>query len=121
MAKVLVVDDDPLVRLVTADHLLDAGFEVLEAPSADGALPLLESQADISAVVTDVRMPGTLNGLELAQIVRCRWPMLPIVVLSGYAPSQLGTVPAGATFLSKPFDADQLLRCLAALPPDERP
>lgn len=118
MAKILVVDDDPLVRLVTADHLLDAGFEVLEAPSADGALPLLDADQGITAVVTDVQMPGTMNGLDLAQIVRRRWPLLPIVVLSGYAPTQLGTVPAGATFLSKPYDPDALLRCLATLPGD---
>ena len=74
VAKILVVDDDPLVRFVTADHLQDAGFEVVEAPSADGALPLLEAGDGIAALVTDVQMPGSMNGLELAQIVRRRWP-----------------------------------------------
>ena len=119
VAKILVVDDDPLVRFVTADHLQDAGFEVVEAPSADCALPLLEAGDGIAALVTDVQMPGSMNGLELAQIVRRRWPSLPIVVVSGYAPPQLGTVPAGATFLTKPYDPDELLRCLAALPGEQ--
>jgi CheY-like chemotaxis protein len=66
---VLVVEDDPHVRASTVEALEAEGFEVIEAPSADYAVTLLRSRGDIDAVFTDVAMPGTLNGFDLARLV----------------------------------------------------
>ena len=116
MARILLVDDDPLVRFLICSHLTEGGFEVIEAESGDSALPLLEMGADLAGLVTDVQMPGDLNGFDLAQIARERWPTLPIVVVSGFAPPGLGGLPVGAAFLAKPFSPEELLRCLPPVP-----
>lgn len=116
MARILLVDDDPLVRFLVANHLQEGGFDVIEAESGDAALPLLEMGADLAGLVTDVQMPGCLNGFDLARIARERWPALPIVVVSGFAPPGLGGIPAGAAFLAKPFSSEELLRCLPPAP-----
>jgi len=80
---VLVVEDDPLVRLDIAIAMSDAGFAVLEADCADAALEMLETRSRISVVFTDIDMPGTIDGLELAHIVAQRWPHIPVLVTSG--------------------------------------
>ena len=71
---VLVVEDEPLIRSDLSDLLTDMGYTVLEAASADQAIALLETRAEIIAVITDVHMPGSMDGLALARIVRERWP-----------------------------------------------
>ncbi|NEU14828.1 response regulator [Methylobacterium sp. BTF04] len=106
---VLVVEDDPLVRLVTEDVLTEAGFRVIEVPNADDALIVLEARPDIRFVVTDVEMPGTLNGLTLARHVRHRWPQVGIVVCSGRVRPGEGDLPSGVQFLSKPFIPSELI------------
>ena len=66
---VLVVEDEVLVRMIVAEVLSEAGFTVLESASADAALTVLETRRDVQVLVTDVNMPGSLDGLGLAQIV----------------------------------------------------
>ncbi|MEX6506822.1 response regulator [Jiella sp. M17.18] len=100
---VLLVEDDPLVRMVMSDTLTDAGFRVLEAGSADTALVLLEARNGIVAIATDVDMPGPINGFTLARLVRRSWPSVGIVVASGARRPQGAELPAGAIFLPKPF------------------
>ena len=79
---VLVVEDATLVRMFMADFLDEAGFKVFEAVNADEALTVLQARPDVQAVVTDIEMPGSTNGLELARTVRERWPSVEIVVTS---------------------------------------
>jgi CheY-like chemotaxis protein len=69
---VLVVEDETLVRMFMADFLDEAGFKVFEAVNADEALTVLQARPDIQVVVTDIEMPGTMNGLELTRVVRER-------------------------------------------------
>jgi CheY-like chemotaxis protein len=69
---VLVVEDETLVRMFMADFLDEAGFRVFEAVNADEALTVLQARPDIQVVVTDIEMPGTMNGLELTRVVRER-------------------------------------------------
>lgn len=99
----LVVEDDPLVRGTLAEGLADAGFEVLEAEDAEEGLALISCRPDISALLTDINLPGE-DGFSLARAARMLRPDLPIVYASGrhrYAdPDQ--AVP-GAPFLPKPF------------------
>jgi CheY-like chemotaxis protein len=82
-AIVLVAEDQLLVRAYIADVLVDGGFEALEASNADEAFELLQTRNDIDALLTDVEMPGTMNGLTLATLARRCWPHLAIVVMSG--------------------------------------
>lgn len=112
--SVLVVEDDVLLRLLTAEDLRAAGFTVLEASSADEAMVILDSAVAIDLVLTDIRMPGSMDGLALAGFVRQRWPELKIVVASGERPGQAALAVADA-FLPKPYDSARLLARLEAL------
>jgi CheY-like chemotaxis protein len=99
---ILVVEDDFLVRLDISDELISAGFRVIQAASADEALRVLQGGVAIDLVLTDVRMPGTLDGVELARRVRAAWPRLKIIMVSGDLPS----VPADGSvdlFFAKPY------------------
>ena len=80
---VLVVEDQTLVRMFMADFLDEAGFKVFEAVGADEALTVLEARPDVQAVVTDIEMPGSMNGIELTHVIRDRWPGIGVVVTSG--------------------------------------
>jgi CheY-like chemotaxis protein len=84
-ACVLVVDDDPLVRFATVQILADAGFEIIEAEDAAEALAILKSHDQgIDVLVTDVRMPGRMNGFELSSVAKRKWPELRVIVTSGF-------------------------------------
>jgi CheY-like chemotaxis protein len=67
---VLAVEDEPIVRMSMSDFLDDAGYKVFEAVNADEAIALLQARSDVQVVVTDIEMPGSMNGLELARVVR---------------------------------------------------
>jgi CheY-like chemotaxis protein len=102
---VLVVEDEPLVLINAMDTLTDEGFEAIGAANADQALRILESRNDISIVFTDVNMPGSMDGLKLAQAVRGRWPPIQIIVASAFRLPGGGALPAGGRFFQKPYDA----------------
>ena len=83
-AAVLIVEDEPLIRMGAVVLIEDAGFEVYEAGSADDAIALLEVHKEICLIFTDVDMPGSMDGLKLAHYVRGRWPPVKIIVTSGH-------------------------------------
>ena len=83
-SRVLVVEDEALVRLSTREEIEAAGFKVYEAHNADEAIRLLEANPDIELIFTDVDMPGSMDGVKLAHYVRKRWPPVKIIVTSGY-------------------------------------
>lgn len=101
---VLVVDDEPLIRMDAVGMLEDAGFRVLEAANADEAIDILQTTTDIWAIFTDVDMPGSMDGLRLAHAVRDRWPPVHIFVISGHRIVDATDLPAGGRFFSKPYD-----------------
>lgn len=107
---VLIVEDEPLVRELAGVAISEAGFEVVEAADADEALEILEARSDVGVLCTDVDMPGSLNGLELARIVHERWPAMRLVVTSGRAPAD---VPDDGRFLRKPYTLDALAETVA--------
>jgi DNA-binding NtrC family response regulator len=98
---VLVVEDEPLIRMNMAATIEDAGFKVYEAANADRAVELLENEDDIYVMCTDVDMPGSMNGIELAHYARSLWP-IEIIVTSGHREVALSELPPGAFFLPKP-------------------
>src|SRR5690348_13728784 len=83
-SRVLIVEDEILIRSVMADELRDQGYQVIEAEAADQAAELLEREC-FDLLLTDVRMPGKLDGIDLAQHARSVCPGLPVLVVSGYA------------------------------------
>ncbi|PZR82887.1 MAG: hypothetical protein DLM68_15345 [Hyphomicrobiales bacterium] len=106
---VLIVEDEPLVRLTGADLLAEAGFEVLEASNADEALRILEATAAVRVVFSDVEMPGSLDGFGLARHICQCWPGIGIVLTSGHRiPAE--TIPSEGRFLPKPYDGQALVR-----------
>jgi two-component system, response regulator PdtaR len=105
----LVVEDEVIVRLHIADIVEGAGFTAVEAFNADEAIELLTSRSDIRVVITDVNMPGPMDGLELAHAVRNRWPPVEIIVMSGKRRPNDDDLPARGMFFSKPVD-ERLLR-----------
>jgi two-component system, response regulator PdtaR len=80
---VLIVEDDALLRMLAVEIVEEAGFVAIEAADADEAVSLLESRSDIVLLLTDIDMPGSMNGLTLAHAVRNRWPSIKILVVSG--------------------------------------
>src|SRR3954470_1387933 len=96
---VLVVEDEPIVRALAADMLEDAGFEVVEAPTADYAATVLETRPDVRVVFTDVHMPGRMNGYDLARLIDDHHHRIGIVVTSGKAGPQPGELSPKASFL----------------------
>jgi two-component system, response regulator PdtaR len=99
---ILLVEDEILVRLWTADELRDAGFRVVEAANADEALTRLHDGGPVDLLMTDIRMPGSMDGLGLARTVHAEWPGLKIVVASAHMQAAAGdTIDA---FFGKPYD-----------------
>jgi len=110
---VLVVEDEPLVRQFAVETLREAGFETLEAGGAEEALQILESRRDLKVLVTDVRMPGPVNGYFLARKVRERWPYVEIILASGYAAPDRRDIGFDCDLLVKPFESEELVRRVA--------
>ena len=95
---VLIVEDEPLVRIGAVNIIEDAGFKVIQAESADEAIRVLECRGDIRVVFTDIHMPGSMNGLKLAHAVRNRWPPIKIIVTSGRDLIAEQVLPEGGRF-----------------------
>lgn len=100
----LVAEDDAIVRMDAASVFEDAGFEVLEAGDAHEAWDILSGRSDIILLLTDVEMPGTMNGLDLANKVHTTWPNIEIIVCSGRIKPKGGELPPPVLFLGKPVD-----------------
>jgi two-component system, response regulator PdtaR len=114
---VLAVEDEPLILMLAIDMIRDAGFEPLWASNADEAISILESRDDIRIVFTDINMPGSMDGIKLAQAVRGRWPPIKIIVTSGFSGRELKLLPVGSHFIPKPYDAGQISDALCSLVP----
>ena len=100
-----------LIRMMAVDALTDAGFAVMEVEHADDALNILTAQAhEVRALFTDINMPGTMDGLELAHHVRGNWPWIALLVASGKAQPAPEAMPPGSRFLPKPYNPDHVVQ-----------
>lgn len=104
-----------MVRMVAVDMLEDAGFAVLEAPTADAAWALLERAPRVDLLFTDIDMPGSMDGLALAGRVAERWPHIGLVVTSGRFGLRDDDLPDDGRFLPKPYRQTQLLETIRAV------
>jgi CheY-like chemotaxis protein len=112
---VLVVEDEFLLRMHAVSLLQEAGFDTLEAGSADEAITLLETRRDIRIVFTDINLPGSMDGLRLAHAIRHRWPPIELVLTSGHIRVGKEDMPERGLFLAKPYEATELVRTVRSL------
>ena len=106
---VLVVDDEAMLRFIAIDVLEENGFQVLEAEDARAALKVLADHPDVRVLFTDVNMPGTLDGLDLARETHARWPDIKLVVTSGRPRPADKAIPDDGRFVAKPYSPDSLV------------
>jgi len=109
---VLVVEDEPLLRMMAVDLVESAGFVAVEAANADEAVQILETRTDIRIVFTDIDMPGSIDGMMLAAAVRDRWPPIEIIITSGHRLVKDLDLPAGSVFFPKPYDTAKVTATL---------
>lgn len=107
--EIIVVDDEPILRMVFSDVLQDAGHSVSDASSADEALALLEGGCSALVVVTDVHMPGVINGFDLARMICRKWPHIGVVIVSGRLRPTRDDLPDESRFLAKPVSPELLV------------
>jgi CheY-like chemotaxis protein len=111
-AVVLVADDEALIRMFTADYLIEAGYRVVEASSGAEALRLLETTPDVRVLLTDVEMPGGMDGLALVRAVQMRWPEMVVIVTSGRVYPTGNELAPSAGFLQKPVREEAVVRMI---------
>ena len=111
----MVVDDEVLIRLLAVDVLHDAGFEVIEACSADEAVDLLAAGVAVDLLFTDVNMPGTMDGLDLTTYLKGAYPTLPIILTSGGVLAHVLKEAGPAAVVVKPYTEAELVRAVGSV------
>jgi CheY-like chemotaxis protein len=117
-ASILVVDDEPLIRMVAVEILEDHGYSVVEAEDGPSALKILGARPDIDLLVTDVGLPNGMNGRQVADAIRVQRPDLPVLFITGYAENAVlnhGHLEHGMQVMTKPFSADAFARRVSEL------
>ncbi|UVC10468.1 response regulator [Rhizobium sp. TH2] len=102
----LVVDDEPIIRMDTADMVAEEGFEVIKARTLEDAFKFLTDCPSLKLVVTDIETPGSMTGCQLAWEVANRWPHICVVVASGAGRPVDGELPPSTIFIAKPISQD---------------
>lgn len=111
--RVLIVEDDPLIREFTVDALREEGFEVFQASDGEEALAWCKQRiADV--LVTDIRLPGKIDGWQIAESCREHDPDLPVVYATGFSPVAARPVP-GSVSLQKPYHPEEIVRAIRQL------
>jgi len=105
---VLVVEDEMLIRILATDSLQESGFTVLEAADAAEALRILDEHDDVDVLVTDVNMPGPMDGVALAELMHDRRPELGLIITSGRGELDPADLPTTSLYLAKPYLPRQL-------------
>lgn len=109
---VLVVEDEFLSRLHAVNLVEDAGYIAVEASNADEAITILEARKDIRIVFTDIDMPGSMDGLKLAHVIRHRWPLIELILTSGHFDLSDSEIPERGRFFSKPYRDKEIISAL---------
>jgi two-component system, response regulator PdtaR len=112
MTTILIVEDDVLANEHLEFILQQAGYEVLSATSADEAEELLEDHEDVQIIVTDINLPGTMNGLKLAAAVKARRPEMNIIIVTGYSAPKNDEIPPGSLFIPKPYNSRKMIEAV---------
>ena len=108
---ILVVEDELLIRLMLSDGLRDQGYHVIEACNADEALLILET-AIPDLIISDVRMPGSVDGMGLLALVRATFPKLPVIITSGHLQSTFAMADGATQFIRKPYSLELVMHAV---------
>ncbi len=101
---VLIVEDDAEIRSLVATLLEDEQLNVIECESAEAALAImLIGGREVAMILADVRLPGAMDGVDLAWEVKLRWPLLPVILTSGFPCERVGDLPLGVAYMPKPW------------------
>jgi len=104
-ARILIVEDEVLTRMALAEDLRDAGYSVVEAANADAAMAYLNTGSQIDLVLSDIQMPGSMDGLELARRLRVERPSLPVILSSA--------APESGSVIGKPYRMERVLSVIS--------
>jgi CheY-like chemotaxis protein len=100
---------DPPLAMVGRHMVEDAGYTSVEAVDADEAFAILQSRSDIALLLTDIQMPSSMDGLQLAHAACSRWPPIKIILVSGQLKPSIGDIPLESRFFGKPFASGDLV------------
>lgn len=109
---ILVVEDELLIRMMLADELREAGYDVTEAFNADEALVILRSPAPVDMILSDVRMPGSMDGIGLLRVVRSAYPKIPVIITSAHLQPALATIDGATRFIPKPYKLELIVKAV---------
>ena len=112
---VLVVEDESIIRMQAVVIIEEAGYNVVEACNADEAIAILKTREDIGIVVTDIEMPGSMDGIKLARAIRDQWPPIELIITSGRYRVRINQLPPGAQFMPKPYTPNVLVTAIRRL------
>jgi DNA-binding response OmpR family regulator len=115
MGIIVVVEDDLIISEYLSGILTDKGYSVITAANADDAIATLETRNDVRMLITDINMPGPMNGLTLAATVRDRWPQIKIIITTGRERPKIEQVPSGSLYLKKPFTPGSVMAAVLSL------
>lgn len=109
-SAVLIVDDEPLIRETVSELLSGAGLATLEATNSLEALEMLNKNGHrVGVLLTDIRMPGGMDGIDLARVAQRTWPWIRVIIMSGHYESGPGGLPCDARFIAKPWQAQDVI------------
>lgn len=114
-ANILVVEDELVLRMRAVDIVEEAGYTAVEAVNADQALAILEGRSDIALLFSDIQMPGSMDGVKLAQAVHERWPAIKIILVSGRIKLEEADRPVDSRFFGKPLEDKQMIAELQSM------
>jgi DNA-binding NtrC family response regulator len=112
---ILTVEDEFFISDYLSDVLEQAGYTVIATRNADEAIAVLEARNDIRLIITDINMPGSMDGLKLAAAVRGRWPPIKIIIATGKGPPAREQMPCGSVFVPKPYRAGSIVATVQRL------
>ena len=112
---VLIVEDEPLLRMEAVDFLQEEGFLVIESQNGEHASTVIARHSHIHVLFTDVHLGGPLNGIQLAHLARRRWPAIAILIVSGRDLPNQKDMPSGSRFLPKPYSSEVVVQHLREL------
>ena len=115
MSVILTVEDEFFVSEYLRLLLERAGYDVIATSNADEAIAVLERRSDIHTIITDINMPGSMDGLRLAAAVRDRWPPIKIIVVTGHKPPELDELPRDSLLVAKPYTAERMIAAVSEL------
>jgi two-component system, response regulator PdtaR len=106
---IVLVEDERLLRMASSDLLDERGYQVIEAEDADAALAIMEARPDVRLLFTDIQMPGSMDGMELARMVHENWPKVKLLLTSGNLRPSTAEIPDHGHFLSKPYRGREVI------------